>query len=335
MSVYLGYESALECLRAEGFLERAVVCRVNPQAGRVPTEKDVRTADLDAAGVCGRPLTLVVPDAATRGKSQGLECHVWKAPAGVKSFARVGEGIYASRAEACFLQMATRLSPVRLVLLGYELCGTYALDASHPNGFRTREKPLTSVAALRRFAQKAAGMKGSRQALEALRFVADGSASPMESVLAMLLCLSTARGGYGLPLPRLNHLVRMPDGVRKATSRARCFCDLCWPEAKLAVEYESDAFHGGEADIARDSKRRAALARAGYAVVTVTRAQVNDARELDEVARVLARHLGKRLRITRADWLSRRYELRSAILPQRPPSLENRTGNVLSWHLRK
>lgn len=234
----------------------------------------------------------------------------------MKSFARVGEGIYASRTEACFLQMATRLSPVRLVLLGYELCGAYALDESHPNGFRAREKPLTNVASLRRFAQKAAGMKGSRQALEALRFVADGSASPMESVLAMLLCLSTARGGYGLPLPRLNHLVRMPDDVRKATGRARCFCDLCWPEAKLAVEYESDLFHSEAADIARDSKRRAALARAGYAVVTVTWAQVNDARELDGVARVLTRHLGKRLRITRSDWMTRRFELRNELLPR-------------------
>lgn len=290
----------------------------------------MRTVDLDAAGLRGRPLTLVVPDAASRGKSRGLECHVWKAPAGTQSFVRVGEGIYASRAEACFLQMATRLDRVRLVLLAYELCGTYALDESHPGGFRTREKPLTSVAALRRFSQKAAGAKGSRQALEALRFVADGSASPMESVLAMLLCLSTARGGYGLPLPRLNHLVKMPDDVRRATGRARCFCDLCWPEAKLAVEYESDAFHDSEADIARDSKRRAALARAGYAVVTVTWAQVRDARELDEVARVLAKHLGKRLRIARVDWLSRRYELRRAIVPQRRSPLENRVDDVLS-----
>ncbi|WP_172623477.1 PDDEXK family nuclease [Arabiibacter massiliensis] len=329
MSIFIGYESALECLRAEGFPERAVACRANPHAGRVPTGKDVRAADLDAAGVNGRPLALVVPDAASRGKSQGLECHVWNAPVGTQSFVRVGEGLFASRTEACFLQMATRLSSVQLILLGYELCGTYVLDASHPNGFRKREKPLTSAAALRRYVQKAAGMKGSRQALEALRFVADGSASPMESVLTMLLCLSTVLGGYGLALPLLNYLVRMPDDVRRATGRARCFCDLCWPEAKLAVEYESDAFHGGETDIARDSKRRAALARAGYTVVTVTWAQVRDARELDEVARVLAKRLGKRLRISRADWMSRRFELRNAIMPQKS-ALENRTGDVLS-----
>ena len=324
MSVYLGYESALECLRGEGFPERAVASRSIPQPGRVPTRQDVRGVDLDEVGVRGSPLTLVVPDAVSRGKSQELACRVWKPPAGAYSFVRVGKGLYASRPEACFLQMATRLERVRLVLLAFELCGTYALDDGHPNGFRTREKPLTSVASLRRFAQKAAGMKGSKQALQALRFVADGSASPMESVLTMLLCLPTAHGGYGIPLPRLNHLVRMPDEVRKATGRARCFCDLCWPEERLAVEYESDAFHGEGADIARDSKRRAALDRAGYAVVTVTWAQVRDTRELDEVARVLAKHLGKRLRISRSDWMARRFELRRLIMPQGRPTAGSR-----------
>ena len=330
MSVYVGYESALECLRFEGFPERAIACRSTPRAGCVPTEKDVRALDLDAVGIEGLPLTLVVADAASRGKSKLVECHVWTAPASTQSFARAGGGLYVSSAEACFLQLATRLSPAQLILLGYELCGTYALDERHPNGFRKREKPLTCVAVLRRYLQKAAGMKGSGQALRALRFVADRSASPMESVLAMLLCLPTALGGYAIELPRLNRQVKMPENVRRATGRVRCFCDLCWSEAKLAVEYESDSFHTEAEDVARDSKRRAALARAGYTVVTVTWAQVRDARELDEVARVLARHLGRRLRISRSDWLSRRFELRSEIMPRKRYVLEAHPAEVLS-----
>lgn len=321
MSVFIGYESALECLRFEGFPERAAACRANPKAGRVPTGKDVRGIDFEAVGIKRWPVSLVVADAASRGKSKLVACHVWMAPAATRSFVRVGEGLYASRAEACFLQLATRLSPAQLTLLGYELCGTYVLDENHPNGFRNREKPLTTVETLRRYALKAAGAKGSKKALQALRFVVDRSASPMESMLTMLLCLPTARGGYGIALPRLNHLVKMPDEIRRATGRVRCFCDLCWPEARLAVEYESDLFHGGAKDVARDSKRRAALARVGYAVVTVTWSQVRDARELDEVARVLAKHLGRRLRIARTDWMARRYELRNELMPRKRSGL--------------
>lgn len=78
----------------------------------------------------------------------------------------------------------------------------------------------------------------------------------------------------------------------------------------MAVEYDSDMFHTGSKRIAHDSKRRNALLSAGIAVVTVTTAQIKDAREIDEIAVVLSQALGRRARTSMKGLMTRRHELR-------------------------
>ena len=224
-------------------------------------------------------------------------------------FYRVGSSVFASSLEACFLQMATLLPFADLVRVGFELCGRYALSSRDPRGFETRAMPLTTCVALRGYVDKARGMRGSKKARQALAFVAEGSASPMETALAMLLCLPRAQGGYGLPLPLLNHEVVLRSARKTAWKKTYC-CDLFWPEGSLAVEYDSDMFHTGSKRIAHDSKRRNALLSAGIAVVTVTTAQIKDAREIDEIAVVLSQALGRRARTSMKGLMTRRHELR-------------------------
>ena len=214
MSIFIGYESALECLRAPIFSGRVDTCRALPRIGCVPTEAILSRVDLEAAGVKGFPVQLVVASASSRGKASCVSCHVWAGPSSTKSFVHIEDGLYVSSPEACFLQLAGVLSAAQLIRVGFEFCGWYALDEDDPRGFRNRE-PLTSAAALRRYLSRAEGVRGRKRALEALRFIADGSASPMETVLTMLLCLSTALGGYGLPLPRL----KVPYGFRGRLER--------------------------------------------------------------------------------------------------------------------
>ena len=53
-----------------------------------------------------------------------------------------------------------------------------------------------------------------------------------------------------------------------------------------------------------------ALLSAGIAVVTVTTAQIKDAREIDEIAVVLSQALGRRARTSMKGLMTRRHELR-------------------------
>lgn len=316
MSIFISHTSALECLRADIVPRGRSLSRAKPSPENIPTYSLVSALDFTAFGIEALPVHLAVSNASSRGYSQSVTCHIWQGPRSARSFGVVGEDLYASGAEACFLQLATMLPPIELAQVGCEFCGTYALDSHDPHGFRKR-KPLTSIRALERYLSKAEGIHGIKSARQALRFVVEGSASPMETIVTLLLCLPNVYGGYGLEPPSLNHSIPMPDEVRAATGRKQCICDLFWPEARLAVEYESDQWHAGPEHIARDSKRRTALELAGVMVVTVTRAQIYDARALNETAHVLANRMEKRLRIQCSNWLSKRFELRARLLQPR------------------
>ncbi|OUO86539.1 hypothetical protein B5F40_14980 [Gordonibacter sp. An230] len=229
-----------------------------------------------------------------------------------RSFVRVEKGLYVESPSACFVHEAGGMALPKLVELGFELCGSYALDRGSERGFRDRE-PLASVDALRKRIEASKGEHGVKRAAVAVRYLADGSASPMESITVALLCLPRRYGGYGLPLPQMNRWIDAEGRLGRASKGGRFSYDLCWPEQGLAVEYDSDRYHTGSARIAGDSRRRTALALGGLSVVTVTRIQLFDARQFDEVARLLAKRMGRSLRAVDYDWMTRRYRLRQAL----------------------
>ena len=130
--------------------------------------------------------------------------------------------------ELTFVHLASLLSYPRTVHLGYELCGTYAPDASRPFGVRERP-PLTTPAKLAAYLDEIGSVRGVRQARSALAHVLCRSASPPESTLAMLLTLPCARGGSGMIRPRMNEPVSLGKRGSWTTDRSGFRCDLLWP----------------------------------------------------------------------------------------------------------
>ena len=214
--------------------------------------------------------------------------------------------------------MAHVVSFAELLLLGFELCGTYVPDETDPRGFRDRKQPLTSTSSLRRFIEKAKGLRGIKESRKAVRFIADNSASPMESIQAVLLCLPCHLGGLGVEQGELNGIVDCTLSGKPFPNGKFYRCDILWRSHGLAVEYESDLCHSDPDQISKDSKRRTDLTAAGYTVVTVTGKQVFDARELEKVANLLIRHMGKKVRRPSYNVLTRRYELRRALFATIP-----------------
>ncbi len=217
------------------------------------------------------------------------------------------------------MQMAGELSLVDLIVLGYELCGTYRLEnaAQSEQGFRNDE-PLTSVAKLRSYVAKIVNQKGRKKALRALQYIADNSASPMETILTMLLTLPYRLGGYGFKMPSLNYPVKVSHNAGRATDRNMLRCDLCWLDEKVVAEYDSDAYHTGAERIRRDAIRRNALTSAGMTMVTVSSVHVSNKTELEELALALSKLLGKRLKCPQPEFSHRQAELRKQILPKVP-----------------
>lgn len=307
MEVIVGYESALDYWRCVGpqFAGNTRQRRsATNRARRVlaACEKPVLAGGNRRPGGCRLPLHVLVGSAEARVRSATISSHVCSLGADADSagklpslsFVRAGKDFLVASPELCFLQLATVLPVERLIQLGFEICGTYSIQPGYPAA--NREEALTSKARLQSFAERATDTRGRKKALRAVRYLADGSASPMETILAMLLSLPYAMGGYGIKLPQMNYRVDVPDGMRKRADRSYCFCDLCWPESRLCLEYDSALYHLDPERQESDARRRNTLVSLGFTVMTVSPHQLTDSGAFNRLAHQVADHVGKRLR---------------------------------------
>lgn len=144
----------------------------------------------------------------------------------------------------------------------------------------------------------------------------DRSASPAETKVALALTLPCKIGGMGLPQPSLNRFIPLNAAEQKALNRSYFLCDLYWEQAKLAIEYDSDAEHSGSERIASDAARRNALLRLGITVITVGNQTFRDRSEFKRVGATVARLLGTRIRPRGEHYDRRQIELRKRLSSQ-------------------
>ena len=211
------------------------------------------------------------------------------------------------------VQLASGLPRPKLMERCFELCGRYRLMPANPKGF-IKADPLISINEALQWITQLESVRGKAAARNALRYVHPNAESPMETVLVLILCLPTRFGGYGLPAPMLNYRIDMTGRAREMTDKSHVRCDLCWPDANLVAEYDSDWAHTGSERIASDASRRAALTYVGMHVVTITRKQIMNVIEMDRIAKVLALQLGVSLRTRKPDWRQAQLKLRGQLL---------------------
>lgn len=278
-------------------------------------------------GHAGDPIRVYVDDR-TRGTStKHLITQVLGGPVLPGTFLDIGHGVCICTPQFLFSQMAKELDLIDAISIGMEFCGTYSVDRIgldregkaeglalgriQKNRSCVYNLPRAMVSSrAKRFTERLWGRRGKREAQAALRWVADGSASPMETAVYLLLCLPKRLGGYGLPKPVFNPklVISNPDGVKER------YPDLFWQGANIDVEYNSDAEHAGEWARYRDSKREVELVIANVKVLPLTRAQLMDVDEFDAFAQGLRRMMGVRTRPTDPEWIRRRAELRQRLL---------------------
>lgn len=255
-----------------------------------------------------RPLHVLVARDSLRRRGD-LVCHVWTGALPKGSVLDTQNGFCVCSPEVCFLQMSSVLSLVELVQLGFELCGTYDLCTEE---IRTCP-PLTSVSKIAACIEKIPNVNSRKKAVRALQFVAENSASPMETALVMLQCLPYRLGGFGIEKPLLNYRIDVNGQAKKYTSRGYFVADLCWPHHSLIAEYDSDKYHKEARRKTSDSERRNALEAMGYTVVSVTLDLVDNRAAMVRVANALAKHTGRRLRYTEPEFTLACIKLRSEL----------------------
>lgn len=314
--ICFGYETALPilCSIAPGsFAVAKGSARRLPE--RAPSRGELETAiariELSYAGArIGRPAHILIGSGSRCRVSETCVPHVCAVELSGTSFYQVGEGIFVSSPALTFVHLAAReRSLVSLLELGGELCGTYqskrtGVDPAYD------VVPLCSARGLGDFVARNPSVKGARRVARALPYLMDSSASPRETKQALLFGLPKRYGGYGLGIPRMNYEVRASEAARAISGRRSFRCDLCWPEKKLDVEYQSKEAHEGEYMRIRDSRRTNALISMGWTVVCVTNDELDSFVATETIARTLGRHLGVRPQARFDDYHARKLKLR-------------------------
>ncbi|MDD5806839.1 MAG: hypothetical protein PUD02_05870 [Eggerthellales bacterium] len=310
MAIVLSHQSALDCMGLQWFDDGLPRCGLTSADLRGPTQEEVHQMSMLLYQE-ERPLHVLVAPSANRRCGDTLVKHRFARGLPPDSFFRFHHGVYVCSPELALVQMAKGADPVDTILLADRLCAAFVQDESMVGGVRKRQ-PLTTTAKITEYVRKSPGVSGIAQVKKALRHIDDEAASPREIALAMLLCLPNRLGGYGLPPAELNGRVTVFGEQSRGCSAAK-YCDMLWRAQKVAIEYESSAFHGNAETLRADSRRRSILQASGYQVVTVTNSQIKDPREFYVVAHNIARLLKTRVRTRVQDWSQRHLDLRKAI----------------------
>ncbi|WP_417119067.1 hypothetical protein [Olsenella phocaeensis] len=213
-----------------------------------------------------------------------------------------------------------------------EMCGSYGRDPRDPlRGACTYGlRPLQRLEDFSGFLAGCSRMRGIALARQAAHLAVESAASPMESLLALLLSLPPELGGIGLEKPLVNQPLDLGPSGRGVQHR-RLRPDLYFPGLELALEYDSGEWHDLAEQRREDVRRMQDYAALGIVACPIVFDDLRTPAAAETLlARVISsssRHMGKRLARERLDLLgdpelrTRRRILLRRLLPRgrRPP----------------
>lgn len=237
----------------------------------IPTEPDLQTARswLNGKGIESKTIHVLTYSNNARRHCDRCVCHRTRYTFDSESYLELEAGVYIVDIKLCALQAANDLSLRELVEYYFEICGSYALDASEETGYRERPA-LTNTEALRNFFSQASGYRGSNNAIKALRYVRDGCRSPLETAFVMMLTMPKSEGGFGIRAIKTDFPVPVPKRYSALTRRTVFYFDALLEKSMTDIEYNG-FFHDEPEQQAIDEERRNTLRNMGYAVITVSR----------------------------------------------------------------
>ena len=316
VSVFFDGFSALQILRAAQAANVPLgKSRLRRAPTRAPSLREVAVAIDEVESLfpglrLRRPAHILLAGAARCRPSELCRSSACSLELSEGSFLCVCAGVYVASPELCYLrEAACGASEPALLELGFELCGRYQTQRTGAlPSYQAR--PLTCVRKLRAYTEMNASANGARKAAHAARWLANNSASPRETQLAIVLGLPCSQGGAGLGAPRMNYKVEASRKAQLIAHRSFFLCDLCWPEAKVDVEYQSREMHQGETARVSDSQRTKALKSMEWDVTEVTNVDFDSSTSMEAIVDTLRRSLGKDSRIRVRDYHNRTLDLR-------------------------
>ena len=179
------------------------------------------------------------------------------------SFCFLDNNVYIACPELMFCQLASSYSFEKLLLLGYEICGSYSYNDNSLIGFSNNLKAVASrqsiseyISKLQKCSYNFPGLKAAKKASE---YLLDNSASPQESRLSLLLTGPRSIGAFNIKNCSLNHKINLSNKAAQICNQPYVYPDLCIKNSRIAIEYDSDFFHSESSQNRKDKRRINAL----------------------------------------------------------------------------
>lgn len=265
---------------------------------------------------------LVVGRRNSRRRTAEVCSHIWHGPIPDGLICDLDDGIYVSGPEIIFMQMASVLDPIELMQLGYELCGSYACSPVPGNPARPTHRPVTSVERLRFVCDLCRGITGYKNANRVLKYLANGSRSPMESQVATVLCLPKHAGGLGCNPPLLNHKIYLDDTARAICNKSHLIMDMYFTDVGINFEYKGRGSHEGLEKQISDDLRSNALLHHDIETINLWSRSAYDEAQIRSLVEIVKRRQSRRRQDKREDSAVTKERRRQLLARLRELSLE-------------
>lgn len=265
--------------------------------------------DLQRYGIATRPCHLLCTHKTSRSGHDVVR-HTHRLPLPGRSLIVLDRGTLVVSPELLFLELAAsaELDDTEIIQIGFELCGTYLLDASELswNGFTNTAEPLTCTKKIMNFLDRCRGRRGVNRARALARCIADGANSPMETITAMLVSLPKRLGGWNLGAIAMNHPINTTQGVR--------WVDIMFIGRRVGLEYKGRRAHAIERT-ARDDRRQNHVQSTGTTIINIWYEDLADDHLFAMLMCDIAHALGIRPRQRSESFIARQRLLRAQLLP--------------------
>ena len=251
-----------------------------------------------------RPVDLLVGNPNAMRSGDEVSAHLWTGNLPDGFIKQYREGIYVVSPELCLLQQTNELHLVNLCQMLGRFMATASPVKADDGAYKLKERsPIISKTELEDRLMELGKVRGVRALREALRYTLPGAASPQETNLQLAMTLPYAYYGFGFKNLELNHQIALGETAQELCNKSHLYIDLYFgkPRARkgedpdairaFGLEYQGEDFHQ---DPSSDASRFLAAHLEGVDLWYVAKAQLDDAKQLDYIAREAARRIRRR-----------------------------------------
>lgn len=225
-----------------------------------------------------------------RSTPTGFRCHVFGAPVPPGHLIEVAEDLLVVDEVMCFVQAGSWMSEPEQLEYGYEICARYHLNHLSTGDYIEMGQRYT-VADLIAYCNENRSRQGAVRAAAVLRRVHDGSRSPMETAIAIMVVAKRSQGGLGYVKIELNHRVDVPNEFKYLAKAGYFEIDVYAPASGTGIEYNGSD-HLDKQRSASDAERMTVLSALGFRMIVLTGTQFAHQLQLHRAMNAIALAMG-------------------------------------------